>query len=137
MMLNVTKLYLSHGIESMVQRPGHPPSKHKTNLQLHIPKWKEVGLGSTSHIGSTRKNTNMAMGQGEDKCHRYNQQSQKDEVVLDKAYQPPQRRPMDLACQHLEIIRQEKTTRETSQAVERRPGQIWPTGGTRYGSKTG
>ena len=49
MMLNVTKIYLSHDIESIVQRPGHPPSRHRTNLQLHIPKWKEVGLGSTSH----------------------------------------------------------------------------------------
>ena len=35
-----------------------------------------------------------------------------------------QRRPMDLACHHLETIRQERTTRETSQVVERRPGQI-------------
>ena len=37
---------------------------------------------------------------------------------------PPQRRPMDLACHHLETMRQENTTRENSQAVERRPGQI-------------
>ena len=33
-------------------------------------------------------------------------------------------RLMDLTCHHLETILQEKTTRETSQAVERRPGQI-------------
>ena len=45
-------------------------------------------------------------------------------MVLGRAYQPPQRQPMDLACHHLETIWQEKTTRETSQAVERRPGQI-------------
>ena len=48
-------------------------------------------------------------------------------MVLGRAYQPPQRRPMDHACYHLETIKivlQEKTTRETSQAVERRPGQI-------------
>ena len=45
-------------------------------------------------------------------------------MVLDRAQQPPQRRPLDLACHHLETIRQEKTTRETSQAVERRLGQI-------------
>ena len=31
---------------------------------------------------------------------------------------------MDLACHHLESIRQEMTTREISQAVERRSGQI-------------
>ena len=37
------------------------------------------------------------------------------------AYQPPQRRPMDLARHHLETIWQDMTTRETSQAVERRP----------------
>ena len=40
------------------------------------------------------------------------------------AYQPPQRRSMDHACYHLETIWQETTTRETSQAVGRRPGQI-------------
>ena len=45
-------------------------------------------------------------------------------MVLGRAYQQPQRRPMDLARHHLETIWQEKTTRETSQAVERRPGQI-------------
>ena len=42
-------------------------------------------------------------------------------MVLGRAYQPPQRRQMDLARHHLETIWQEKTTRETSQAVERRP----------------
>ena len=31
----------------MVQRPGHWPNKHRTNLRLHRPKWKEVC--STSH----------------------------------------------------------------------------------------
>ena len=45
-------------------------------------------------------------------------------MVLGRAYQPPQRRPMDHACYHLETIWQEKTTRETSQAVKRRHGQI-------------
>ena len=45
-------------------------------------------------------------------------------MVLGRAYQPPQRRPMDLARHHLETIGKEKTTRETSQVVERRPGQI-------------
>ena len=64
------------------------------------------------------------MGQEEDKSHRYNQHCTKNEMVLGRAYQPPQRRPMDLVCHHLETILQEKTTRETSQAVERRPRQI-------------
>ena len=44
------------------------------------------------------------MGQGEDKSHRYNQHCNKNEMVLGRAYQPPQRRPMDLACHHLETI---------------------------------
>ena len=48
----------------------------------------------------------------------------KDEVIMGRAHQPPQRLRVDLACHHSDIIRQEKTTRETSQAVERRPGQI-------------
>ena len=55
---------------------------------------------------------------------RYNQQCETNEVVLGGAHRPLQRRAMDLACHHLETIRQEKMTRETSQAVERRPGQI-------------
>ena len=45
-------------------------------------------------------------------------------MVLGRAYQPTQSRPMDLAWHHLETIWQKKTTRETSQAVERRPRQI-------------
>ena len=40
------------------------------------------------------------------------------------AHQPPQRRPMDVACHHVETIRQENTTRDASQLAERRPGQI-------------
>ena len=48
----------------------------------------------------------------------------KNEMVLGRAYQPPQRWPIDLARHHLETIWHENTTRETSQAVERRPGQI-------------
>ena len=54
----------------------------------------------------------------------YNLHCEKNEMVLGRAYQPPQRRPMDLARHHLETIWQEKTSRETSQAVERRPEQI-------------
>ena len=30
--------------------------------------------------------------------------TEKNEMVLGRAYQPPQRRPLDLACHHLEII---------------------------------
>ena len=45
-------------------------------------------------------------------------------MVLGRAYQQLQRQPMDLTCHHLETIGKEKTTRETSQEVERQPGQI-------------
>ena len=37
-------------------------------------------------------------------------------MVLGRADQPPQRRPMDLASHHLENMREENTTRETSKA---------------------
>ena len=45
-------------------------------------------------------------------------------MVLDRAHQPPQRRPMDLARYHLDAMRHLKTTMETRQAVETRPEQI-------------
>ena len=60
------------------------------------------------------------LGQREDRRHRPKQHCEKNEIVLDRAHQSPQRRLLNLACHHLEIIRQEKTIRETSQAVERR-----------------
>ena len=60
----------------------------------------------------------------ENKSHRYNQQSENNEVVLGRAHQPPQGRPKDLACNHVETIPQGQTTNETSQTVERQPGQI-------------
>ena len=44
------------------------------------------------------------LGQGEDKSRRRNQQCEKNELVLGRAHQLPQRRPMDLACHHLETI---------------------------------
>ena len=50
--------------------------------------------------------------------------TEKNEMVTGRAYQQPQRRLMDLTCHHLETIWQEKTISETSQAVQRRPGQI-------------
>ena len=49
-----------------------------------------------------------------------NQQCENIEMVLGRAHQPP-KKPMDKACLHLETIRQEKTTMETSPTVERRP----------------
>ena len=64
------------------------------------------------------------MGQGEDTTHRYDQNGENNDTVQGRAYQPPQRRPMDLACYHLDTIRQENTTRDASQSAERRPGQI-------------
>ena len=52
------------------------------------------------------------LGQGEEKSHRYNQHCKKNEMVLGRAYQPPQRRPMDLACHHLETIMTRKDDKE-------------------------
>ena len=52
------------------------------------------------------------LGQGEDKSHRYNQQCEKNEMVLGRAYQPPQRRPMDHACYHLETIKNIMTRKD-------------------------
>ena len=64
------------------------------------------------------------MGQRKEKSHRDKQQCEKNEIVLGRAHQLPQRIRTDLACHHLETISQENTTRETSQAVDTRPGQI-------------
>ena len=36
--------------------------------------------------------------------HKYNLHCEKNEMVLGRAYQPPQRRPMDLARHHMETI---------------------------------
>ena len=62
------------------------------------------------------------MGQIYDKSDRHNQQWAKNEGVLSREHQPSQIRPMGLTCHPLETIRQEKTTSETSQVVERRRG---------------
>ena len=47
------------------------------------------------------------MGQGEGESHRYNQQCEKNEVVLDRAHQPPQIPSMDLACYHVHTARKD------------------------------
>ena len=70
----------------------------QNKLAARRPKWKEVC--STSHTKIERPTS----GSGEDKSHRYNPHCKKNEMVLGRAYQPPQRRPMDLACHHLETI---------------------------------
>ena len=44
------------------------------------------------------------LGQGEDNRPRYNRQCDTNEMVLGRARQPPQRRPIDLACHQLETI---------------------------------
>ena len=49
----------------------------------------------------------------------HNQQCENNQVVLGTAYQPHQRRPMDIVCHGLETVRQ-----IIRQAVGRRPGQI-------------
>ena len=84
----------------MVQRPGHWSNKHRSNLRQHRPKWKEVS--STSHTNIERPTSGSGRGQS----HRYNQHCETNEMVLGRVYQPPQRRPMDLACHRLETISQ-------------------------------
>ena len=91
---------------------GHSQNKHRTNVPPHRLKWKEVC--SASH---TRTEI-LTSGSG-----RVKKICEKNEVVLGREYQPPQRRPMDLVCHYAETVWHEKT-RETSQMMERRPGQI-------------
>ena len=45
----------------VVQRPGHWPNKHRTNLRPHRPKWKEVC--STSHTKIKRPTSGSGRGQ--------------------------------------------------------------------------
>ena len=61
-------------------------------------------LPSSACMHMFRSQKDQHLVQGEDESHRYNQQCEKNKVVLGRAYQPPQRRPMDLACHHLETI---------------------------------
>ena len=57
-------------------------------------------LSSTSHTKIERPTSGSGRGQS----HRYNQHCETNEMVLGRVYQPPQRRPMDIACHHLETI---------------------------------
>ena len=71
-----------------------------------------------------------------DECgisHRYIQQceTKKEMVLLGRAYQPPQRQPLDLACHHLETI-----IKKSQQGAEQPSGgeTTWTnTGATRSG----
>ena len=98
----------------------HTDNSHRTSITNSLPDQK--GRKYAQHHIKGQKDQHL--GQGEDKSHRHNQQCEDNEVVLGSSHQPSQRRPVDIACHHLETTRQENTTRETSQAVERRPGQI-------------
>ena len=71
------------------------------------------------------------LGQGEDKAHRYNLHCDKNEMVLGRAYQPPQRRPMDLARHHFG----DHMTRKDDKGDQPSGGETtWTnTGATRYG----
>ena len=95
-------------------RHGRSPNKHRTKLRAHRPKCEEEKTTLTITYTDIRTNIGVSI---------LVKQCENTEVGLGKANQPPQRYPVDLACHHLETI-QEKTTRETSQAVERQPGQI-------------
>ena len=66
----------------------------------------------------TQGQKDQHLDQKEEQSYRHNQQCENNEGVLSA------HRPMDLKCHHLKTIRQENPTRETSQAVKRRPAQI-------------
>ena len=70
----------------------------QTNFLPHRPTWYEV-CSPSSH-----KNRSPTYGLGREQKYRHNQQCEKNEVVLGRAYRPRQRRPMDLTCHHLETI---------------------------------
>ena len=96
----------------MVQRRGYPPNKHRTNV---LPP-QQNGNKYGRHLIQGQKDQHL--DQKEERSYRHNQPCEKNEVVLSA------HRPMDLKCHHLETIRKENTIRKTSQAVEKRPGQI-------------
>ena len=54
------------------------------------------------------------LGQREDNNHRHLITKVR---IMDSACQPPQRRPIDLTCHHLDAIRQENTAWKISQAT--------------------
>ena len=89
----------------------HWPHKHRTNLRPHISK-----VCSRSHTRLERPTSGLWRGQKSDIISNVR--------TMKCSHQPPQRRQMDHACHHLETTWQEKMTRNTSQEVERRPGQI-------------
>ena len=73
----------------------------------------EQTCGSTYQSGKKyaqhhiQRKKDQHLGPGEDISHRYNVHfvhGENNEMVLGRAYQPPQRQPMDLACHHLETI---------------------------------
>ena len=58
--------------------------------------------GSTLNITYKNRKTNIWVRERTKVIDIIN--TKKNEMVLGRAYQPPQRRPMDLACHHLETI---------------------------------
>ena len=62
--------------------------------------WLSLGYGSMPTSSVTQSGYCYCAAT----MHRYNQLCEKHEMVLGIAYQPPQRRPMDLAYHHMETI---------------------------------
>ena len=52
-------------------------------------------------------------------CHRYNQQCEKNEMVLGRAHQAHQRRSMDLTSHHLETTRENDDKGDTPSGAEK------------------
>ena len=74
----------------------------QTSTEQTCGRTDQNGKKYAQHLLQGQKDQHL--GQGEDKSHRYNQQCEKNEVVLGRTHQAPQRRPVDLACHHLETI---------------------------------
>ena len=83
-----------------------------------------VTAGNASHNASNAKGVTASKMGRNSSIHNHPYNYEKHMEAVSRAYQPPQRRPINLTFHHLETNRLEKTTPD-----ERRRGQN--TGGTR------
>ena len=109
----------SHHITSHHITSHHITSHHITSHHItshHITSHHITSHHITSHHikSHTRREKYQHMGQTEGKSPISNRQCDTNEVVLARTHQPPQGRPKYIACHHVETIRQENTTMETS-----------------------
>ena len=103
----------------------------RADWTLH--QWRHNNVGGVT-AGQVRHNSSnvwgVTAGQVRHNSSRYNQQCEKKEMVVGRAYHPPQRRTMDLACHHLETMARKDDMGEQPSDGE----TTWTnTGETRYG----